>query len=290
MKRMKPQARQFSPPKGLQWDIAVEALEKWSPALAAADAGENSISILDAIGTDPWTGDGVTAKRVAAALRGIGADKNVVVNINSPGGDFFEGLAIYELLREHKGNVTVKVLGLAASAASIVAMAGDEVQIARSGFLMVHNTWVIALGNRNDLRDIADTLEEFDGAALDIYAARASIDQRAIAKMMDKETWIRGETAVEQGFADALLASDEVKDDPGTAAKADVIAAHLIELAMAKQGVPRSRRRALMNEFKSGTHTAAGSGTPGAAGNGTHDAAAAVRQYLDFLTQAEITS
>ena len=293
MKRAKPQARQFSAPRGLQWEISVNALEKWAPSLAASDAPENTISMLDPIGADPWTGDGVTAKRVAGALRSIGADKNVVVNINSPGGDFFEGLAIYELLREHKGNVTVKVLGLAASAASLVAMAGDEVLIARAGFLMIHNTWVFALGNRNELRDIADTLEEFDGAALDIYAARASVEQRALAKMMDKETWIRGETAVEQGFADALLPSDEVKSEPGNAARGDVNAARLIELAMAKQGVPRSQRVALMTKFKSGTRDAAGTGTRDAAGAGeygTPEAAAAVREYLDFLTQAEITS
>src|SRR6185436_2438068 len=134
-----------------------QALERWAPDLMAAAASEEStISVLDPIGVDPWTGEGVTAKRIAAALRSIGADKDVVVNINSPGGDLFEGMAIYNLLREHQGKVTVKVLGVAASAASIVAMAGDEIQIARAGFLMIHNTWVIAMGNRNDLREIAD--------------------------------------------------------------------------------------------------------------------------------------
>ncbi|MFT2622165.1 head maturation protease, ClpP-related, partial [Escherichia coli] len=74
---------------------------------------------------------------------------------NSPGGDMFEGLAIYNLLREHEGEVNVKVLGLAASAGSVIAMAGDTVQIARAGFLMIHNAWVVAMGNRNDLRELA---------------------------------------------------------------------------------------------------------------------------------------
>ncbi|MBN0106041.1 Clp protease ClpP, partial [Pseudomonas aeruginosa] len=90
------------------------------------------------IGYDWWTGEGVTAKRIAGALRAIGGDVDVTVNINSPGGDVFEGLAIYNLLREHKGKVTVRVLGLAASAASFIAMAADEVKIARAGFLMIH--------------------------------------------------------------------------------------------------------------------------------------------------------
>ncbi|KLB48562.1 peptidase, partial [Xanthomonas euvesicatoria] len=104
---------------------------------------------------------GVTARRVAGALRAMGKGP-VTVNVNSPGGDMFEGLAIYNLLREHDGEITVKVLGLAASAASIIAMAGDTVQIARAGFLMIHNAWVMAVGNRNDLIEVADTLKPFD--------------------------------------------------------------------------------------------------------------------------------
>src|SRR5688572_20457621 len=102
-KNLMPQARQFERPQGLQWDIAPQALDRWTPNLAAAAASsENTISIFDPIGVDFWTGEGVTAKRVAGALRSIGADKDVVVLVNSPGGDLFEGLAIYSLLREHK--------------------------------------------------------------------------------------------------------------------------------------------------------------------------------------------
>jgi hypothetical protein len=98
----------------------------------------------------------------------------------------------------------MKVLGLAASAASIIAMAGDEIQISRAGFLMVHDTWVVAMGNRNDLRDIADQLEPFDFAMADIYAARTGIDAKTVMKKMDAETWINGSAAVDEGWADAL--------------------------------------------------------------------------------------
>lgn len=116
------------------------ALDRWNGGIKAAATDDNSISVFDVIGQDYW-GEGVTAKRIAGALRVMnGAD--VTVNINSPGGDMFEGLAIYNLLREYQGKVTVKVLGIAASAASVIAMAGDDIQIGRGAFLMIHNCWV----------------------------------------------------------------------------------------------------------------------------------------------------
>lgn len=265
----------------LQWELSPRALERWTPDLmAAAGTVDNTISVLDPIGQDPWTGDGVTAKRIAAALRAIGPEKDVVVNINSPGGDLFEGMAIYNLLRDHKGNVQVKVLGLAASAASIIAMAGDEILVARAGFLMIHDTWVVAVGNRLDLRAIADTLEPFDAAMADIYAARSGIDAKKVQKMMDVETWIGGTAAVDQGFADALLPADEVKKNPD--AKRDHIAAYLLDMALAKAGMPRSERRGLLQEYKAGTPNAAGTAsTHNAAGGGTQNAVETMRQEMN---------
>ena len=276
-----PQMKKVERPNGLRWDVMPKAFEQWTPELMAASEQENTISVLDPIGVDPWSGEGVTAKRISAALRAIGAHKDVVVNVNSPGGDLFEGLAIYNLLRERKGTVTVKVLGVAASAASIVAMAGDEVQIARAGFLMIHNTWVIAMGNRNDLRDIADMLAPFDAAMADIYAARSELDVKAVQKMMDAETWIGGAAAVDQGFADSFLAADEVKKD-AKARTQDRVAAHSIDVALAKAGMPRSERRALLQDFKAGTLSAAGVSTPSAVDSGT-PCAAEVVEYLDSI-------
>jgi ATP-dependent Clp protease protease subunit len=284
-KDLMPQARQFERPQGLQWDVSPQALERWSANLMRLPRRrqENTISIFDPIGVDFWTGEGVTAKRVAGALRGIGADKDVSVNINSPGGDLFEGLAIYNLLREHKGTVTVKVLGLAASAASIIAMAGDEIQIARAGFFMVHNTWVIAIGNRNDLRDIADTLEPFDVAMADIYTARTGLDPKAVQKKMDAETWINGSAAVDEGWADALLPSDEVRTDKSARRNARRL---LLDRALAKAGMPRSERRALLQDFKASTPSAAGreTGKPCATEDGKPSAADAG----DFLKSIKL--
>ena len=241
---------------GVRFDLSAKALDRWNPTVQAAATDDNTISVFDVIGQDYWSGEGVTAKRIAAALRSIG-DRDVVVNINSPGGDMFEGLAIYNLLREHPGKVTVKVLGVAASAASIIAMAGDDVQVARAGFLMIHNAWVLAAGNRHDFRDYADYLEPFDASMADIYVARSGLELKAVQTMMDGETWIGGSAAIEQGFADALLASDEVEQGEE---KPSAIAVRRIESALRASGMPRTEAMRLISDFKAGLRDAAGDG------------------------------
>lgn len=208
------------------------ALERWNRSIRAASDNEHSISIYDAIGYAPWSGEGVTTKRISAALRSLnGAD--VTVNINSPGGDMFEGLAIYNLLREYSGKVSVKVLGLAASAASIIAMAGDEIRIARSGFLNIHNCWVVALGNRHDLQAMIATLEPFDLAMAEIYATRTGSELAAMQQLMDADTWLNGSAAVEHGFADDLLAADAIRQVPAAKAHLQSLQAPPSEMSKA---------------------------------------------------------
>lgn len=264
-------------------DISPRALERWNPDVRGAAVTDNNvISILDVIGQD-WMGNGITSARVAGALRAIG-NKDVTVEINSPGGDFFEGLAIYNMLREHPKNITVKVLGLAASAASIIAMAGDTIMVPRAGFLMIHNVWVVAMGDQNDFRDIAKFLEPFDEAAADVYAARSGLPIKDIAKMLDAETWIGGSDAVERGFADSLLPSDEAVSTANNQLANPITAARRIEAALAKgERLPRSERRKLIKDI-SGTPSAAGNcpasgernGSAGAGYEGTPSAAVAV--------------
>ncbi|MFD2298392.1 Clp protease ClpP [Paracidovorax citrulli] len=252
-----PGAPMGRPSASVRSEILPRALDRWNPEVRAADKDEDrTISIYDAIGYDPWTGEGVTAKRIAGALRSLGKGP-VTVNLNSPGGDMFEGLAIYNLLREHEGEVNVKVLGLAASAGSVIAMAGDTVQIARSGFLMIHNAWVVAAGNRNDLREIAAWLEPFDAAMADIYSARTGLESKAVAKLLDSESWIGGTAAVEQGFADELLPSDQVGKGHGGASASAV---RRIEAGLRASGMPKSEAMRLISEFKAGAGDPAGSG------------------------------
>ncbi|HGU6444411.1 TPA: head maturation protease, ClpP-related [Citrobacter amalonaticus] len=216
------------------------ALERWNGGIRAASSDDNTISIFDVIGKDYWD-EGVTAKRISGALRSLnGAD--VTVNINSPGGDMFEGLAIYNLLREYQGKVTVKVLGIAASAASIIAMAGDDIQIGRGAFLMIHNCWVIAVGNRHDFAELAVSLEPFDKAMADIYAARSGLEMATVQKLMDAESYIGGSDAVEKGLADSLLSADAVSDGDESPAAA----LRKLDALLAKTNTPRSERRKLI--------------------------------------------
>ncbi|HFI1660774.1 TPA: head maturation protease, ClpP-related [Escherichia coli] len=236
------------------------ALDRWDGGIKAAATDDNSISVFDVIGQDYW-GEGVTAKRIAGALRAMnGAD--VTVNINSPGGDMFEGLAIYNLLREYEGRVTVKVLGIAASAASIIAMAGDDIQIGRGAFLMIHNCWVYAMGNRHDFAELAQSLEPFDTAMADIYAARSGLDMAAVQKLMDAESYIGGSDAVAKGLADSMLSADAVSDGDESPAAA----LRKLDALLAKTNTPRSERRKLIKALSGDMPGAAANpdGTPGA--------------------------
>jgi ATP-dependent Clp protease, protease subunit len=252
------------------------ALDKWNPDIKAADTTEKTINILDPIGYDWWTDSGITAKTIGAQLKShAGAD--IVVNINSPGGDVFEGLAIYNLMREYTGHITVRVLGIAASAASFIAMAADEVQIARAGFFMIHNAWTGVIGDRNDMRDIADFLEQIDATIADIYHIKTGIDVAELADQMDKETWITGKSAVDTGFADGFLASDAVEEQPNNHAK-ERIAAQKLDLLMAKAGMTRSERRNLIKDLKS---------TPSATQkDATHDAGIDLTELMNNLQNA----
>lgn len=245
---------------GLQMEAPADIVARWSPGVrAAAEDDETTISVYETIGADPWTGGGMTAKRMGGILRAVG-NKDVTVNINSPGGDFFEGIAIYNQLRAHKGKVTVRVMGLAASAASVIAMAGDRIEIARAAFFMVHNTWVLAVGNRIDLEEVIALLEPFDAAMVDVYAARTGLDAKKVAKLMDEETWIGGAAAVDQGFADDFVPADQVTEDAKARAEAaPVLALRRVDAILAQHGIPRSERRSLLGDVKRGTQDAAAS-------------------------------
>lgn len=248
------------PCAGASCELLPSAVDRWNGGIKATHSTENTISIFDVIGQDYW-GEGITASRIAGILRSMGG-ADVTVNINSPGGDMFEGLAIYNQLREYSGKVTIKVLGLAASAASIIAMAGDEVQIGRGAFLMIHNCWIVMMGNRHDLAKAAQDIEPFDRAMSDIYSARSGMSTTDISTMMDNETYIAGSDAVEKGFADQLLAADEIASDDNSPAAA----MRKLDAFLAKGNMPRSERRKLLKALSGSTSGAVANpeGTPSA--------------------------
>lgn len=237
---------------GLRFEVAPKALDLWIPEVhAQADGGgnadENVIDIMDIIG-DTFFGEGVSARSVSRALAQFGAEP-VTVNINSPGGDFFEGLAIYNVLRQHKAKVTANVLGLAASAASIIAMAGDEVAIPKAAFIMIHKTWGIAIGNETVFTDIAQTLRGFDKVLAGVYVDRTGLPEKDIMSMLDAETFINGVDAVDKGFADTILAPSKVTNASDGAKPSTRNATRRMDTALAHAGLTRAERRTLIRDF-----------------------------------------
>lgn len=226
--------------------------ERWGEDAAGVrglDRGDNVITMFETIGEDHWTGGGVTAKKVAAQLRAISGP--VEVQINSPGGDMFEGIAIYNVLREHPHDVTVKVMGMAASAASIIAMAGDRVEIGAASFLMIHNCWVASFGNRNDLRALAEWLEPFDAAMSEVYVQRTGLPADTVTKWLDDETWLSGSQAIDKGFADALLPADQtIIDDTARSEDRRVNELRGMERTLIAAGLSREDARERVNAIR----------------------------------------
>lgn len=231
----------------MKFEAPAVALEKWNPHIKAAKPSDNeTINIYSTIG-EYGDGSGMTPKIVSAVLRKA-EGKDITVNINSPGGDFFDGLAIHSLLSEYEGNVKVRILGLAASAASVVALAGDEIEIAESGFFMIHNAWTVAMGNKHDMRDVQTRLQKFDESMANLYAKKTGIDTKAISKMMDAETWLNADNSLELKFADALMGGEdiEIEDDENMGYNSSL---KRIDVALAKAGMPRTERRALIKDL-----------------------------------------
>ena len=156
--------------------------------------------------------DGVcVAREFRQALKGV---RNVTVHINSPGGDVMAGAEIYSALREHslngEGKVTVIVTALAASAASIVAMAGDRILMHPVAYMMIHNPWTLAIGDAKELRKTAKTLDVISEGLISAYQQRTGKDRDELKKMLDNETWMSAATCVEEGFADEIFGADSV--------------------------------------------------------------------------------
>jgi ATP-dependent Clp endopeptidase proteolytic subunit ClpP len=142
--------------------------------------------------------------------------KNITVWIDSYGGDVFAGAGIYNALKEHNGKVTVKIDGKAMSAASVIAMAGDEINISPVGMLMIHNPWSSAVGEAKDMRHAADVLDEVKNTIINAYQLKTKKSHKKISEMMDEETFMSAKKAAKEGFVDKILytSSDDGVDDP----------------------------------------------------------------------------
>jgi ATP-dependent protease ClpP protease subunit len=172
---------------------------------AALDGAPTEILLYDEIGH--W---GVTDKDFALALAQAG-DGAITVRINSPGGDVFHGYAIYNQLMARTSPVNIVIDGLAASAASFIAMAGDTISMAETSMLMIHNAWGIVVGDRNDMLETAAVMEKIDGQLAAIYATKSGKAAGDVSAMMDSETWFTSNEAKTAGLCDVVLAKPPAK-------------------------------------------------------------------------------
>lgn len=156
------------------------------------------ISIFDEIGL--W---GISSKQFAKELKSLG-NRRVLVRINSPGGEIFEGNAIYNALRRHPGGVDVAIDALAASMASVIAMVGENRSMAENGMFMIHNPWTVSFGESKDMRKSADLLDDLKENIVSAYAGRTGMKREELSEMMDEETWLTAAECKEFGFIDKI--------------------------------------------------------------------------------------
>ena len=190
---------------------------------ASAKGKTAEILIYDVIGEDPFFG-GVGAKDFVDALTAFGDMETINVRINSPGGDVFEGVAIYNALMRNSAQVDVYVDGLAASAASMIAMAGDKIYMAPTAMMMIHGARAMAYGPSGTMRELADVLDKVNGQMAIAYA-RSGQSEDEIAGIMSKDTYLTAQEAVDAGFADEI--TSDIAKSPKATAKFDLTALHV---------------------------------------------------------------
>ena len=148
--------------------------------------------------------DATSPKDVLKSIENTNGE-DLDVEINSGGGDVYAGSEIYTLLKEYNGNVTTKVLGIAASAASVIAMAGDKVLISPTAQIMIHNVWSMASGDYRDLQHESDVLKNYNKTIANAYRIKSGLEESKLLEMMDKETWLTAQDALEYGFVDEVM-------------------------------------------------------------------------------------
>lgn len=228
-----------------------------NPTDEAPDA--RVLTIDGEIAEESWWGDEVTPALFRAELN---AGKGpVTVWINSPGGDCFAASQIYTMLREYPGEVTVKIDGIAASAASVIAMAGNRVLMAPTALLMIHNPATFAAGQVAEMEQAIEMLTEVKESIINAYEIKTGMQRAKLARLMDAETWMNAKKAIELGFADAMLEERAESDDSSFSFEAhtsrDRMMAAAVAIAKAKKPAPAETGRKideLMRELENKKH------------------------------------
>ena len=169
--------------------------------------GEKRVLLLDGeISDETWWGDEVTPQMFRSELNA--AEGDIDLWINSPGGDCYAAAQIYNMLMEYKGNVAVKIDGIAASAASVVAMAGATVEMSPVATIMIHNPMTVSIGDTHEMERTITFLAEIKESIINAYELKTGLSRAKISRLMDAETWMNAKKAVELGFADSVLYAD----------------------------------------------------------------------------------
>jgi ATP-dependent Clp endopeptidase proteolytic subunit ClpP len=179
------------------WGKPLDRPEWYKIEASANDQAE--ILVYDVIGW-PYNDAGDLVRYVNSL-----GDKDILVRLNTPGGDVFDGMAIFNSLANHKGKVTIRIEALAASMGSVLAMAGKEIQAYGNTMMMIHDPWTYMAGNQYELREMADLLEKISGNMLDVYTGRSKVGKREMKEIMKAETWYTAKEAKEKGFINTIL-------------------------------------------------------------------------------------
>jgi ATP-dependent Clp protease protease subunit len=176
-----------------------------------ADTGARTLVLNGEISESTWFGDEVTPGIFREEL--CSCEGDITVWINSPGGDCFAAAQIYNMLMNYKGNVKVRIDGLAASAASVIAMAGNTVEMSPVAMLMIHNPATVSIGDEHEMKKAIDMLSEVKESIINAYEIKTGMGRGKISNLMDAESWMNAKKAVELGFADSIMFADDEKDD-----------------------------------------------------------------------------
>ena len=180
----------------------------WKNQVEEGGSTERVLELYGTIAEESWFDDDVTPKMFHDEL--FSGEGNITIWLNSPGGDCIAASQIYTMLMDYKGNVTVKIDGIAASAASVIAMAGTKVLMAPTALMMIHNPMTMAYGNHEDMEKAIVMLSEVKESIINAYELKTGQTRLKLSHLMDNETWMNANKAIELGFADAIL-EDEKK-------------------------------------------------------------------------------
>ena len=184
---------------------------QWKNQADGKEGAERVLELYGTIAEESWFDDDITPAQFKEEL--FSGSGDIVIWINSPGGDCIAASQIYSMLMDYRGNVTVKIDGIAASAASVIAMAGTKVLMAPTALMMIHNPATIAIGDHEDMQKAIEMLDEVKESIINAYEIKTCLSRAKLSHLMDATTWMNAKKAIELGFADGILTDEKLAAD-----------------------------------------------------------------------------